>query len=467
LLMLSMVNLISSFRLSNGGVALSADIHTSLQPGIGQRIDLCAGSRKIPATYLGPVTGSSQSLIIADDVQQNLLLPVPLTLNLLVEKEPYLWRLGPLIGIFANRFNSPDKPFGEQSSFICKLRTAASRMNAFCYVFSPVDIDWKNRTISGTIPPLPEDISARWHTVTLPFPDVIYDRGLFPKGEKRKAATEVRKVLRKDPDLKFFNPAFFGKWKTHQLLSGHEILYNHLPETRLYTSINDVRELLSRHATVYLKPSSGSSGKGIIRLASSPNGFVLSCRISKMVKTVEILTQGQLEACLNKLTQGRRYIVQQGLNLAKFKGNPFDIRILMQRNRHGQWRRTGMAARVAGSGNFISNIHAGGHAANISAVIPVAFPEQVRAWNILNDIRRLSSLVAAWVITESSSLFGEIAVDLGVDQSGKVWIIELNAIPGRSVFRHIKAMDLLQNAITRPMEFAFFLSGFSPCSEQK
>ncbi len=459
---LYVVDLMCSSNLRPGEITASPEIQRSLNLNPGGQLVLCAGNRKFPVRYAKlTFPAAASSLYIADDVRQGLLLPVPLTLNLNVGSKPGLWRLGPLVGIFANRFEKPLKPFGEQTGFFRKLRSAAGDLHSFCFAFYPGDVDWENRVIHGSIPPLPGDESTGWLTRALPFPDVIYDRGLFPRGDRRKAAAEARKVFRKYPGVQFYNPAFFGKWKTHRLLAKHETLGDYLPETRLYTAITDVYELLAKHGTVYLKPSGGSSGKGIIRLTSSPSGWVANFRVGRQVKKLEGSRQDKFEDRLKQLMGKREYIVQQGLKLAEFKGHPFDVRILMQKNRLGRWLFTGMAARIAGPGNFLSNLHAGGQAARISIVLNQVFPHSPAAGQIKNQIRKLSFLAASWVSSEGNPLFGEIAVDLGIDETGKVWVIELNAIPGRSVFRRIGAEKVLARAVSRPMEYACFLAGFT------
>lgn len=457
------IKLTSSASLPRGSVTVSVNIQKMLKLTPGQNIALCAGNRQVMVRFLGPHDAAYDAILcVADDAQQQLLLPAKTVLSLSIDdNNPGNWRLGPLIGIFAHRFPKTSRPFGEQTSFFRKLRLAASSQNALCFAFGPEDIDWENNVVRGSIPPLPDDESTGWLTMTFPLPDVVYDRGLFPKGEKRKLATETRKILRNHPVIKMFNPAFFDKWKTHVLFSKHEFLNQHLPETRVFSNPKDVHELLQKHGCIYLKPSGGSSGKGIIRISKAHDHFLIYYRTNGSVKTREIENHSAFEMQIQNMTRGKRYIVQQGLNLANFNGSPFDIRILAQRNLHGEWMRTGMAARVAKQGCYISNLHAGGHAHRISVILTRVFQNSQTVENIINQIRKICAQIVSWVTAESSPLFGEIAVDLGVDESGKVWIIELNAIPGRSVFRHTQSMDILSQAISRPVEYACYLSGIA------
>lgn len=458
----SSVKIVTVKSLPGSCITVSTDIMKSARLEPGKNLILQVGNRTVSIVILGcHGTAAGTSVFLSERVRNSLLLPTPLILNMIPGDNSDVLRLGPVIGIFANRTETSARPFGEQTGFFRKLNLAAKNLNSLCFTFCPSDIDWENRVIRGAIPPLP-DSDQVWQTQILPFPDAVYDRGLFPRGEKRRAASDSRKILRNYPGLKFFNPAFFGKWKTHKLLSKHEILLDHLPETMLFRSGREVFDLLERHGTVYLKPSGGSSGRGIIRITANDDRYNVNFRIAGQVKSVKFSDLVQLKNYILNIVGETRYIVQQGLNLVTLHGSPLDIRVLMQKNLHGVWHRTGMAARVAGKGNYISNIHAGGRAAKISSILPLIFSDLDKAQRIQNDISRLSSLIAAWVTSEGNPLFGEIAVDLGVDDTGKVWIIELNAIPGRTVFRRIGAMKIASHAISRPMEYAYYLAGFAP-----
>lgn len=427
-----------------------------------QSITLKFGSRKITATVArSRELPKEAAIFISESAMAELLLPGPLQIKLLIDTEGAIWHLGPMIGIFANRFDKKTRPFGEQTGFFRKLAIEAKKLNALFFAFSPKDIDWDAKTISGLYPLHLQDSSTEWATMVVPFPDVIFDRGLFPRGEKRASATKIRKILRVYPGVKFFNPAFFGKWKTHYLLSKHDVLNSHLPDTRLYSSFKDVVEMMEKHKSIYLKPSGGSSGRGIIRVAREDHSLVLTHRTNKQVHR-DTPNMAQLQERLKTLIGSTRYIVQQEIKLARVNECLFDIRALMQRDINGHWLRTGFAARVAGKGNITSNIHAGGRAAKLSLVLKDIFKSPIQIKQIINEIREICSLTAAWVTSEGNPLFGEFALDLGIDHQGRVWIIELNAIPGRTVFRKIEAAEIAKKALARPMEYAYYLSGFNP-----
>ncbi|MFZ5641270.1 MAG: hypothetical protein ACOY4Q_11375, partial [Bacillota bacterium] len=126
-----------------------------------------------------------------------------------------VFRLGPVLGILAHRTGKQARLFGEQTSFLKKLIRTGRTMNMLVYVFSPGDVYWEPGVVCGyTLNGTGEE--KTWQQAVYPFPDVIYDRGLFPSGEQRRAAAEFRKRMRAQAAGRYFNPAFFGKWKTHR-----------------------------------------------------------------------------------------------------------------------------------------------------------------------------------------------------------------------------------------------------------
>jgi hypothetical protein len=63
-----------------------------------------------------------------------------------------------------------------------------------------------------------------------------------------------------------------------------------------------------------------------------------------------------------KQRKDRPYIVQQGLNLATYRGCPFDLRIIYQKDGKGEWQISKKFVRVAPAGSSISNLYSGGRA---------------------------------------------------------------------------------------------------------
>jgi hypothetical protein len=59
-------------------------------------------------------------------------------------------------------------------------------------------------------------------------------------------------------------------------------------------------------------------------------------------------------------------------------------------------------------------------------------------------------------------LLGEISVNFVLDKEMKLWIIELNGKPQKSIYKDIKNFKYEQLIYRRPLEYAYFLSQSRP-----
>ena len=83
----------------------------------------------------------------------------------------------PIIGLLLNNFavNALKSHFQEALYKLNKNAQAAAKANVTLAVFSPKDISFNPDRLNGLVY---NQGRKRWETVTLPCPDVLYDRGV-------------------------------------------------------------------------------------------------------------------------------------------------------------------------------------------------------------------------------------------------------------------------------------------------
>ena len=69
----------------------------------------------------------------------------------------------------------------------------------------------------------------------------------------------------------------------------------------------------------------------------------------------------------------RPYIVQQGIALATFRGRPFDLRIIFQKNGQGKWQISKKFVRLAPPGSSVANLSSGGSVETSRKVMTALF----------------------------------------------------------------------------------------------
>src|SRR5690606_39909419 len=116
----------------------------------------------------------------------------------------------------------------------------------------------------------------------------------------------------------------------HVELAKSERLRRYLPDTALYGGPRDLERFLPAYRTGSLKPVGGSLGLGIVRVQRTPAGFAAAHQPGETLLVHRAASVRALGRIVPRLTRRGPYIIQQGLPLARWRGRPFDVRILMQ-----------------------------------------------------------------------------------------------------------------------------------------
>jgi hypothetical protein len=78
----------------------------------------------------------------------------------------------------------------------------------------------------------------------------------------------------------------------------------------------------------------------------------------------------------------------------------------------------------------------------------------------IEQIRSTSERFGIEVAKNLEKTYGslcELALDLAIDRSGQVWLLEVNQKPAREVFSKAGEQDVYRRAVRRPIEYALWL----------
>ncbi|AIW42300.1 MULTISPECIES: YheC/YheD family protein [Paenibacillus] len=231
-----------------------------------------------------------------------------------------------------------------------------------------------------------------------------------------------------------------GKMIQYKEMRQHPILRSHLPETRWISNARTLR-MLDTYRTVFIKPNYGSGGTGIIRAKKLGRKYEIRCGSSRRV----VRSHAVRRAVRTYRRPHRRYLVQQGLKLAKYKGSIFDARVYMQKP-ESEWVISGITGRVAAPRKVVTNYRKGGHAAPLSKVLLRVFKnDRTKMKEILDQITELSRIIADTIDTNHP--VRELGIDLAIEKSGQIWIIEANPHPGHMLFRQLPNHKMIRNIL--------------------
>ncbi|MCF8564836.1 YheC/YheD family protein [Alicyclobacillus tolerans] len=336
-----------------------------------------------------------------------------------------------------------------------KLVQAGERQGALCFIFRLQDVDFQTLRVKGY-----RFLNQRWEPVVLPLPDAVYDQVISRKLERSPEYAKKRTKLTKLFGNRLFNSGFFDKWQVYQWLSTDVRTKKHVPATIRYTRLREAASFVQRYPTSFLKPVHGSLGLGIVRLTRLQDGtFLYEVKRSNQGPAHGKVQNAEeaVKAFKSRLI-ARPYLLQQGIPLKTQKGRPFDIRILLQRDSTGEWKRTKMFARIARQGDFTSNLSSGGEALAVATVLGEIYASSEQRKRITRDIRRISRTAVEVMEQQAGTQFGELGLDLGIDEMGHVWIIEVNSKPWKSPTTEKGRQDLVDLAFARPMQYAIRLA---------
>lgn len=224
----------------------------------------------------------------------------------------------------------------------------------------------------------------------------------------------------------------WSKLAKHKVLSGSPKIVPYLPPTRIMNK-ESFMDFVKKYSEVVVKPSSGSGGTGVMMVRKLPDGdYEIQSGTRRIRNKTLLSTYNTIQSSVN-----RTYLIQPKLSLARINGRPFDLRVMVQKRKGMDWKVTGIMAKVAGSGYFITNLvrskgkalpfHTAVQSSNIQGITSTQLQEQIHQTALL-IVKRLQSYYR----------INTVGLDIGIDHKGKVWLIEANFSPDKTYFKRLK-----------------------------
>lgn len=375
------------------------------------------------------------------------------------------------VGILTRR--APDeqgRPFGPPTGFFEECCQAAAALDLHTVVFDAADVDSRE----GTVKPATV-VDGQWVECRRePWPAVIYDRAPVVNPAGSLAADRARSLFDR-AGIPFVNPLSFILLAVDKLEICRRMTAGGVavPHTGCLDG-HALRAFLARYDHVYVKPRAGSQGTGVMEIVRCGGGRHV---IRTLAATYEIwgdrpARERVMELAASYRQESRGFLVQQGISAepANDRRFPrFDLRLLMQKNGQARWILTGLAARVSQTGGPTANLSNGARSEEAEPVLDALFGRSRRK----AILRRAAeaSFAACGILESELGPIGEVGLDVVPDAAGTPWIIEINARPGRNVFKRIahsadvpaparlRYGAIRRRAVARPFEYAKTLTG--------
>lgn len=311
-------------------------------------------------------------------------------------------------------------------AYFRRMAVRAAELGAELLVFSPEDVDWPARRVHAWVPADLDRPEGPWRRVWRPLPQALYENvfvHLAVRGYTRGLRAQAR-----HHGIPVFNPVLPNKWQMFRWLRRTDLAC-YLPETHRLTAPAQAISYIRAWRTAFVKPVGGYGGTGVTRIEASRDGRFRVCadRLREGGAMRRRMTERVLAAWLARRAR-TPHLVQRGLALITLAGRKVDFRVVVCRGLGGKWRIVGVIPKRAPRDGVVTNLVAGGErldlargralAAREGKVIPVADLEEC-------------ALAIAKLISARRPSAGLLGFDLGVDDAGRVWFIEMNPKPSR------------------------------------
>lgn len=355
------------------------------------------------------------------------------------------------LGILAAEKSGP-LPFTERQ--LCRrLCMLGAKKNINVYVFCPSWFKPHENKITG----FTYDQQG-WHKAYFPLPDVIYDRYFSQSAKQAQLKAMVLSKLREANDFTYLTRGLAGKWVVYQALLQHRDLHEFLPETVIFKGKAQLASWLSAHdGEAFLKPQYGTHGKRTlyIKAIGHKDQVFVTGRSNRNSIFARYFSTNVGYDWIEQFIQDKNYLLQPYLILTNLQEEPYDIRVLTQKEQTGTWSLTGCAARIGKKNSLTSNLHGGGKAYKAFPYLNSQFGK-AKAKEIMNTITHLSTIIPNH-LEASFGRLAELGIDYGVDKQGRVWIIEVNSKPGRSAFFQIGEPDSARKSVENLIDYTQYL----------
>lgn len=353
-----------------------------------------------------------------------------------------IWRsgdqicLGPVIGVLVNSQQMRRMEAGRVHQSILLHFQANMLAGSLLYYFSIGDIHWRRKQVKGY---LYDPLHREWRQHWFPLPNCIYDRCISRNKRELALAEETRKLLSGLRGVSFINKGSLAKWELAKALSQSPELREHLPVTLKYRTLNDMFQMLRTYGFIFLKSSHGYGGNEVLAVKQEKNYYRLTFKKKELV-TLKIKSKKKMKTLINRLIKSKPYIVQQGIEAYKLGRWHMDLRLLLQKNEQGIWKVTYNRARIAPTTDSIINSTLATYIVDYPLLTNQLKQHQMNRLPSEESVNQLAITIVKR-IEEAFGSYGELGLDLIIDQTGKVWFIEANSKPTKKVYR-----PLLQSA---------------------
>lgn len=339
---------------------------------------------------------------------------------------------------------------------IANIRTqmlvkANNEVNNVLYFFSLKEVNLQGQKITGYYWHKTKEM---WLSQEFSLPDILYIR-CSSKIRTTKTFTDLCNSVTKN-NGKLITHYRFNKWRLYQVMSKDPAMRSYLPVTRTVKQPDDIEKMLRRYKVVYLKSHVGRKGENVLRVEMLPDGaFRYSYYRDDLLTARSVSDFQALLYIVNKFFQGKRYMIQQGIQLLQFKNKLIDMRAELQRNGDGKLEIVGISVRYGQPGSPITTHGDAFKFDDFFVKIMGYSKKEMETFRLV--VQRFLFSVYEY-IENNYGKYAEIGIDFAIDATKKIWFIEANSQSLRVSLDKAYGSEVHYKYYKNILEYARYLS---------
>ncbi|WP_256761140.1 YheC/YheD family protein [Cohnella sp. WQ 127256] len=247
--------------------------------------------------------------------------------------------------------------------------------------------------------------------------------------------------------MKYKSSSIKSKWLKTKWLLKQPDLRKYVPTTMQFNRAN-LQAMLSKNSTTYFKPTGGSGGFNIIRITTESKGYKTKLGAVKSYFS----NSDQLYHYLNRFSKKRSYLLQKGIHLATTHGDPFDIRVMVQKTNEGKWVSTALFTKIGKPGKVATNYNQGGKVGFFHPTMSGTKYSTASIQRIEAQLKHLGVSVGKNFDRHING-FRELGLDVALDSRGNAWILEVNTRPQFYPLKKMRDQKLYRKIVSYARQY--------------
>lgn len=405
---------------------------------------IIAGGRTDKVEVIITPNLKENEVIISDDTIKTLSIPENMNYQILTDKNTI--KIGPVIGLLmGDTLNSLSRGRLKKLLDYCIIYP---EIQGLILAISEEGIDFDKKLVKGyCYNPEANGKEPQWIQGEFPFPDSIFQR--------IDLSETLRMRLKQETNNRLFNSNYFNKWEFWNMVSSFKEFLKFIPDTRLFSSIDDIDTMLSQYGSVYLKPISGTLSRGLYKVISNNGKYDFKGNKGAEITTID--SKDAAEKYLANIIGNRHYIVQQAIKPIMVDGRHMDFRVIMQKDHTMAWGCTGVIGFIGGKDDICSNW---GYTSIFEDIFSTHFN-----LNQQQIFKKKQELIAACksicdVLDLRDENYGDFGFDVVVDENMQVWVLEVNKRHYHTIPLWVNDVQTFYEVKSKPIKYAAALGGF-------